>query len=106
MQPMTQLTRCALVLALVALLLFGLAPAGYAAGGDPIDPRNRPTALAGEVNGVVSPSRLINVAPHCIAAREAAPSLARIFAMAREVNIPLGAEECYRTLAEQVRVGS
>jgi hypothetical protein len=94
------------VLALVALLVVGIAPAGHAAGGDPIDPRNRPTPLAGEVNGVVSSSRLINVAPNCIAAREAAPSLARIFAMARHVNIPLGAEECYRTLAEQVRIGN
>ncbi len=106
MPPMTQLTRCALVLAVVALLVVGIAPAGYAAGGDPIVPQNRPTPLAGEVNGVVSASRLINVAPHCIAAREAAPSLARIFAMARQVNIPLGAEECYRSLAEQVRVGN
>src|SRR5438309_11416102 len=105
MPPMTQLTQCALVAALVALLVVGLAPAGHAAGGDPIDPANRPTPLAGEVNGLVSPSRLINVAPNCIAAREAAPSLARIFAMAREVNIPLGAEQCYRTLAEQVRLG-
>ncbi len=106
MPPMTQLTRCALVLAVVALLVVGIAPAGYAAGGDPIVPQNRPTPLAGEINGVVSASRLINVAPHCIAAREAAPSLARIFAMARQVNIPLGAEECYRSLAEQVRVGN
>ncbi|HYL52588.1 MAG TPA: M15 family metallopeptidase [Acidimicrobiia bacterium] len=103
---MTRLTQCALVVALVGLVVVGLAPAGHAAGGDPIDPANRPTPLAGEVNGLVSPSRLINVAPNCIAAREAAPSLARIFAMAREVNIPLGAEECYRTLAEELRLAS
>ncbi len=103
---MTLFTRCALVFALAALLVVGLTPAAHAAGGSPIVPANRPTPLAGQVNGVVSPSRLINVAPHCIAVREAAPSLSRLFAMAREVNIPLGAEECYRVLAEQVRVGN
>ena len=43
-------------------------------------------ALPGAVNGVVPSSRLVNVAPNCIAAREAGPSLARIFAMAREIN--------------------
>jgi hypothetical protein len=69
----------------------------------PITPANRPTPLVGQVNGVVSPARLVGVAPHCIAAREAGPSLARIFAMAREAKIGLGADECYRPLAEEVK---
>ena len=45
----------------------------------------------------------MNVAPNCIAAREAGPSLARIFAMAREINDALGAEQCYRPLSDEVK---
>ena len=69
----------------------------------PINPNNRPTPLPGAVNGVVPASRLVNVAPNCATAREAGPSLARIFAMAREVNIALGAEQCYRPLSDEVK---
>src|SRR5437867_10236251 len=71
-------------------------------GANPITPANRPTPLAGAVNGVVPKARLVNVAPNCIAAREAGPSLARIFAMAREINLALGADQCYRPLLQQV----
>jgi D-alanyl-D-alanine carboxypeptidase-like protein len=107
MPRMTDISRrIGAAAALVSLLVVGLSTAGHAAGGSPIVPANRPTPLAGQVNGVVSPSRLINVIPHCIAAREAAPSLARIFALARQARVALGAEECYRPLAEQVRVGN
>jgi D-alanyl-D-alanine carboxypeptidase len=73
-----------------------------AAAADPINPNNRPTGLAGAVNGKVPTSRLVNVAPNCVAAREAGPSLARIFAMAREINDALGADQCYRPLSQQV----
>jgi hypothetical protein len=69
----------------------------------PINPNNRPTPLAGAVNGVVPMSRLVNVAAHCLTAREAGPSLARIFAMAREINITLGADQCYRPLSDEVK---
>src|SRR5258708_35268830 len=69
----------------------------------PINPNNRPTGLAGAVNGVVPSSRLVNVAPNCVAAREAGPSLARIFAMAREINLALGAEQCYRPLSDEAK---
>ena len=55
------------------------------------------------MNGEVPRSRLVNVVPGCVAAREAAPSLMRIFTMARQAQIALGAEECYRTLADQVK---
>ena len=44
-------------------------PAGAAS---PITPANRPTPLPNAVNGEVPPSRLVNVIPNCIAAREAA----------------------------------
>lgn len=69
----------------------------------PITPANRPTALAGQVNGEVAPTRLVRVAPNCLSAREAAPSLRRLFTLARAANVALGAEECYRPLADQVR---
>jgi hypothetical protein len=59
--------------------------------------------LAGETNGEVSSSRLIHVIPHCIAAREAASSLMRLFTMARQAGVPLAADECYRTLANEVK---
>jgi hypothetical protein len=79
------------------------APIGGAAAADPVVAANRPTPLPGAVNGEVPPGRLVRVGPGCVAAREAAPSLARVFAMARQANVALGAEECYRTLADQVR---
>jgi len=69
----------------------------------PINPANRPTPLAGAVNGLVPASRLVNVAANCITAREAGPSLERIFAMARERNIALGASQCYRPLSDEVK---
>jgi D-alanyl-D-alanine carboxypeptidase len=89
----------------VTISVLGLA-APVAADVSPINPANRPTALAGAVNGVVPTTRLVRVGPNCLAAREAGPSLARIFAMAREANVVLGADECYRSLAEEVRLAN
>jgi hypothetical protein len=88
---------CGLALSLVGVV------ATSASAVSPINPNNRPTVLPGAVNGVVPVSRLVNVAPNCAAARAAGPSLARIFAMAREVNIALGAEQCYRPLSDEVK---
>ena len=85
----------------LALSLASAPSAGAAPS--PINPNNRPTALAGAVNGVVPATRLVNVGPNCSAAREAGPSLARIFAMAREINDALGAEQCYRPLSDEVK---
>src|SRR4051812_42462983 len=92
--------RLAFAVVLVTLVGGGSLPAGASS---PTIPANRPTPLAGELNGVVSRSRLINVIPHCTAAREAAPSLSRLFTMARGAGVGLGAEECYRTLADEVK---
>jgi len=91
----------AAALALMATAVISFAGAATASV-SPINPNNRPTGLAGEVNGKVPMSRLVNVAPNCIAAREAGPSLARLFAMAREINDALGADQCYRPLSQQV----
>ncbi len=92
--------RLAVLLALLTLPVLGSLPAGAIS---PINPDNRPTPLPGAVNGEVARSRLVNVIPHCIAAREAAPSLMRIFTMAREAGVGLAADECYRTLADEVK---
>jgi len=92
--------RLGLALAAGALLATASLRAGAVS---PINPANRPTPLPNAVNGEVAPSRLVNVAPNCIAAREAAPSLMRIFTMAREAQVFLGADECYRTLANEVK---
>src|ERR1043166_4104885 len=92
--------RRVVVVTLVALLEVGAAPA-FAAS--PTIPANRPTPLPGATNGEVPRSRLINVIPHCIAARAAAPSLARLFTMARQAGVGLAAEECYRTLSNEVK---
>src|SRR5262249_32830340 len=85
-------------------LVIGLSGATVArADVSPIFPANRPTPLAGAVNGMVPLSRLINVAPHCIAAREAGPSLARIFALPRESKVPPAAGQCERPLSQEVQ---
>ena len=92
--------RIAGALAVCTVLAAASLPAGAVSS---IDPANRPTPLPNAVNGAVAQSRLVNVGPNCIAAREAAPSLMRIFTMAREAQVPLGADECYRTLANEVK---
>ncbi len=93
--------RKTLAFALAVATALGIAsvPAGAVS---PITPANRPLPLPNAVNGEVPRSRLINVAPNCIAAREAAPSLMRLFTMARQAQVALGADECYRVLADQV----
>src|SRR6266849_6640158 len=94
--------RLAFALSVATLLALASLPAGAVS---PITPANRPTPLPNAVNGEVPRSRLVNVIPNCIAAREAAPSLMRIFTMARQAQVALGADECYRTLANQVKNG-
>jgi hypothetical protein len=94
-------SRISFVVALVLMLGVGVSPA--AAGPvPPAIPANRPTPLPGATNGEVPRSRLINVIPHCIAAREAAPSLMRLFTMARQAGVGLATEQCYRPLNQQV----
>jgi hypothetical protein len=102
MRPVIKLPRVLFVaIACAAVIVVGAGPA--TAAPDPITPANRPTPLAGAVNGEVPPQRLVNVAANCRTAREAGPSLYRLFAMARQRGVSLGAEECYRPLADQVK---
>jgi D-alanyl-D-alanine carboxypeptidase-like protein len=100
MRTSTKSMRVAFVTVVAVGVVTMLPSAGFAIS--PIQPANRPTPLPGATNGLVPRSMLIDVAPNCVAAREAGPSLARLFAMAREQNFPLGAEECYRPLAGQI----
>ncbi len=97
------LRRRSAAISACVVLAVGFAGVQRAGAVSPINPDNRPTPLPGTVNGVVPTSRLVNVAPNCMAAREAGPSLARIFATARELNDALGADQCYRPLSDQVK---
>jgi hypothetical protein len=101
MRAMRRLLIVVTVLAVVPRL--GSVPPANAAGGNPIVPANRPTPLPGAVNGEVPSTRLVNVIPNCAAAREAGPSLMRVFTMARQAGIAVGADQCYRPLSDQVR---
>ncbi len=89
--------------ALAVLIGSSLVPAGEAAADPPaISPSNTPTAIPGATNGELGPTQLIGVAPSCLAARAAGPSLALLLRTAREENVVLGTEQCYRSLADQV----
>jgi hypothetical protein len=96
--------RFAVPVAFAALLgVLAIAPVGASPAVSPININNRPTPLPNAVNGAVAASRLIAVIPNCIAARAAAPSLERIFTMARQAGVSLGADQCYRTLSDEVK---
>ena len=70
----------------------------------PIQPYNTPTPVPGDTNGQMPSSDLVWVAPNCQAYRAAAPSLGLLLATAREQGVPMGFEECYRPLSDQVAV--
>src|SRR5690348_5437754 len=94
-----------LLVTLVVAVTLGV-PTVSADAVSPITPANRPTPIPGAVNGEVPATHLIGVIPNCVAERNAAPSLMRLFTMAREANVSLGADECYRSLAEEVRLAN
>jgi hypothetical protein len=70
----------------------------------PIRPSNVPTPVPGQTNGEMARSDLVWVAPDCQAYTSAAPSLGLLLATARERGVPLGFQECYRPLSDQVAV--
>ncbi|MGH2719637.1 MAG: D-alanyl-D-alanine carboxypeptidase family protein, partial [Actinomycetota bacterium] len=71
-------------------------------GLSPIQLNNSPTPIAGQVNGELAQSQLIEVEPNCLAARAAAPSLALLFTRANAAGISLSATICYRPLSDQI----
>jgi hypothetical protein len=91
------------VTAIAMLAGLTLVPSGIA-GADPpaISPSNTPTPVPGATNGKLVATDLIGVAPNCMAARAAAPSLGLLLRTAREENVVLGTEQCYRSLAGQI----
>ena len=90
-----------LVCGAVVAATLGGAPTRAGASANPIQPGNRPTAIPGGTNGELPASDLVNVAPGCRAARAAGPSLGLLLAEARERNVVLGTEQCYRSLQDQ-----
>src|SRR5712692_7839750 len=70
----------------------------------PVQPENRPNAVAGDTNGRMPARDLVGVAPNCLAARAAGPSLGLLLATARDEGVVLGTEQCYRPLSGQVTV--
>jgi hypothetical protein len=92
---------------LVAAALTGAVATASPPGAAAIEaasPSNRPTALEGRTNGRLPAGDLVTVVAGCAVAREAAPSLHRLFALARASNVALTARDCYRPLDEQVTV--
>ena len=78
------------------VMVTALLPATGAAGESAIHPENRPTSLEGETNGEVRPEALMPVEGDCRAARNAAPSLALMLAVARADGVALLPDDCYR----------
>src|SRR4051812_4642466 len=87
---------------IAVIILVGSASIATAGALSPIQPDNRPASLPGVTNGEVPSSLLVQVAPNCVPARAAGPSLSLLFAEARAVGVSLGSEECYRALNDQV----
>jgi hypothetical protein len=69
-----------------------------------IDPENRPTPIPGRENGLLTAGDLAQVIGECLLARAAAPSLWRLFVLARTSGIALSPGDCYRPRADQVAV--
>ena len=70
----------------------------------PIQPGNRPSPVAGQQNGLLSPASLVTVEGDCRLYRGAAPSFVHLLAAARAAGIDLGTDSCYRPLADQIAV--
>ena len=71
--------------------------------GEPDDPRQPSDAVARRDQRRGAALAVGQRDPELRRRREAAPSLMRLFTLARESGVPLGAEECYRTLANEVK---
>jgi hypothetical protein len=98
-RPAGRLLVLALVTASVGLAVLASPRAGAAVS--PIQPANQPTPIPGATNGMLPAGDLVNVSPGCQADRAAGPSLGLLLAEARERNVVLGTEQCYRSLQDQ-----
>ncbi len=95
----------------ISLLLMGLFAAvlaltgcqvGAPSSGSPINPANRPTAIAGYTNGALPSSQLYTVSSTCTLYRPAVGSFNAMVAAAARDGVTLSAAECYRDYAGQV----
>ena len=100
-RPFHRVATMAIALAVLATL----ADARPVAAAEAISPSNKPTPIQGHENGRLPSSELINVVPGCAVAREAGPSLHRLFLLGRSSGARIGARDCYRPIDEQVVVG-
>ena len=91
----------AAVVAPVCVAVAAVRDPGAAGAAPAVQPGNAPTPLPGAVNGELPADDLVNVAPGCQAARAAGPSLGLLLAEARDRGVPLGTEQCYRSLVGQ-----
>src|SRR5436190_10813575 len=87
------------LIVLVAAFLVATAPASATT---PIQPENRPTGVDGQKNAQMTRDALVQVEGDCLAARDAASSLALMLRQARADGASLAPEECYRPLENQV----
>ena len=90
-----------LLAALVFVVTVGQSAAS-AAPPSPIAPENRPTPIAGQINGEVDPAQLVTVEGNCRVARAAATSLLHLLAAARGDGIDLVPDDCYRPFVDQI----
>src|SRR5258706_1372970 len=90
---------------LVAALVFMVTVGQSAASACPPSPtatENRPTPVAGQINGEVDPAQLVTVEGNCRVARAAATSLLHLLAAARGDGIDLVPDDCYRPFVDQI----
>jgi ribosomal protein L24E len=97
---MMRTARRLLGIALVVGVIGSVATPAFAT--TPIQPGNRPTPIAGQVNGLVAPGALVTVEGDCRLARAAAGSFVHLLAAARGAGIDLGTDSCYRPLSDQI----
>jgi hypothetical protein len=90
----------AVLAALCASLWLSVAAPGAAAL-TPIEPDNRPTTVPGQANGQLPASLLLQIAPTCVAHRDAAASLSALIGAAAAAGVTIKPSECYRDLGGQ-----
>jgi hypothetical protein len=101
---MRRFARISVGIAATATMLAGMQTGAHAAS--PISGSNRPTPLAGQVNGEVASGQLVQVSANCRTARAAGPSLSLLLKSAEAHGVTVTASECYRPLSGQVNASN
>src|SRR3954471_1850750 len=98
---MRTLRRFAVIL--LAAFLFATATA---AAQSPIQPDNRPTGVEGQQNARMTRDALVDIGSGCLAARDAASSLALMLRQNHADGLTLAPDDCYRPFQGQVAARS